>query len=190
LIGRRVITISVAILAVSVAAATIVGFWLSYAGLHDFALRNGLSGAEAWAWPASVDLFVIAGELGITISAVRHKRDPAAWVYLALGFGETVAFNILHAVPVMPYGCRYVVAAVPPIAAMLALAALMRQVYRLAMDADAGPKDTAPPPGLDLAKLATQYAASVSNGTAELDPDATVTMPAIHDVGDVPMRRQ
>ena len=38
---------------VATAAATLVGFWLSYDGLHAFALHAGLRGAEAWAWPGS-----------------------------------------------------------------------------------------------------------------------------------------
>jgi hypothetical protein len=195
LIARRVITVSVTILAVSVAAATVIGFWLSYAGLHGFAERNGLAGAEAWAWPASVDLFVIAGELGITISAVRRKRDPAAWVYLVLGFGASVAFNVLHVATWTIGWGRYAVAAVPPVAAMLALAALMRQVYRLAIDAGEEDNHTERVLGA-LAHAMTQNPPMPAgrppplNGTGELDPDATVTIPAIHDVGDVPMRRQ
>jgi hypothetical protein len=68
---------------VATAAATIVGFWLSYSGLQDFAVRSGLTGAEAWAWPASVDLFIAAGEAGVTISALRRQKDKAAWAYLA-----------------------------------------------------------------------------------------------------------
>ena len=72
-------------LIISVIAATIVGFWLSYAGLHAFAFRAGLRGPEAWAWPASVDLFILAGELGVTISAVRGKTDRIAWAYLTGG---------------------------------------------------------------------------------------------------------
>lgn len=191
MIARRVIAVSVAILAVSVAAATVIGFWLSYAGLHGFAERNGLAGAEAWAWPASVDLFVIAGELGITISAVRHKRDPAAWVYLVLGFGSSVAFNVLHVDPVVLSWGRYAVAAVPPVAAMLALAALMRQVYRLAQDQPATVTvHAAQRPASGLPPLPAWINGSVSVPHVNADPDATVTLPAIHDVGDAPPRRQ
>jgi hypothetical protein len=133
--AQRVVRGTVTFMAVATVAATIVGFWLSYAGLHAFAHRSGLHGAEAWAWPASVDLFILAGELGITISAIRRQRDPLAWVYLLAGFGPSVAFNILHVVTVAPHWGRYAVAAVPPVAAMLALGALMRQTYRLAVAA-------------------------------------------------------
>jgi Protein of unknown function (DUF2637) len=133
--AQRVVRGAVAALAVATVAATVVGFWLSYAGLHAFAVRSGLRGPEAWAWPASVDLFILAGELGVTISAIRRQRDPLAWCYLLAGFGPSVAFNVLHVDPAAITWGRYAVAAVPPVAAMLALAALMRQVFRLAMDA-------------------------------------------------------
>ena len=117
-------------LIISVIAATIVGFWLSYAGLHAFAFRAGLRGPEAWAWPASVDLFILAGELGVTISAVRGKTDRIAWAYLIGGAALSVLFNIVHVWPDPVWWGRYAVAAVPPVAAMLALAALLRQVVK------------------------------------------------------------
>jgi hypothetical protein len=130
-LAQRVMRGSMIVMAVTTVTATAVGFWLSYAGLHSFATRAGLRGAEAWAWPASIDLFILAGELGITISAVRRVRDPLAWVYLAAGFGPSVLFNVLHVAVPVSWG-PFAVAAVPPVAAMLALAATMRQVYRLA----------------------------------------------------------
>lgn len=41
----RIVTGVAACMVVATAAATAVGFWLSYRGLHDFALRAGLHGA-------------------------------------------------------------------------------------------------------------------------------------------------
>ena len=143
--AQKVVRCAIAFMAVTTIAATVVGFWLSYAGLHSFALRSGLHGAEAWAWPAAIDLFILAGELGITISAIRRKRDPMAWGYLFAGFGPSVVFNVLHVATITPSWGRYAVAAVPPVAAMLALAALMRQVFRLAVEAHiAGAREDAP----------------------------------------------
>jgi hypothetical protein len=186
MLAKRIITIAISLLAAAVAAATVVGFWLSYAGLHDFATRNGLAGAEAWAWPGSCDLFILAGELGITISAIRHRKDLAAWGYLVIGFGASVAFNVLHVLPgVLTWG-KYAVAAVPPVAAMLALAALMRQVYRLAIEADAAPPEPVKPAAGHAGAVLVP---AVLNGAGP-DPDATVTFDAIHDIGDQPMRRQ
>lgn len=115
---------------IAVIAASAVGFWLSYAGLHAFAWRAGLRGPEAWAWPASVDLFILAGELGVTISAVKGRHDKIAWAYLVVAALLSVTFNILHVQAPPVWWGRYAVAAVPPAAAILALAALMRQVFR------------------------------------------------------------
>lgn len=133
-LAQRTVTGVVAGMVVAVAAATAVGFWLSYDGLHAFALHAGLRGPEAWAWPASVDLFIAAGEAGVTISSLRRRTDPAAWVLLALGFGASVTANVLHVDPAALSWTHYAAAAVPPVAAMLALAALMRQIYQLAVD--------------------------------------------------------
>ncbi len=131
----RTITVLIWALVISVIAATIVGFWLSYAGLHSFAYRAGLRGPEAWAWPASVDLFILAGELGVTISVVRRIRgehDMIAWGYLIGGAALSVLFNVVHVWVHPVWWGRYAVAAVPPIAAIAALAALMRQVLLIA----------------------------------------------------------
>lgn len=133
-LAQRTVTGVVAGMVVAVAAATGVGFWLSYDGLHAFALHSGLSGPEAWAWPASVDLFIAAGEAGVTISALRRRKDHAAWAYLAVGFAASVTANVLHVDPAALHWTHYAAAGVPPIAAMLALAALMRQIYQLAVD--------------------------------------------------------
>ena len=133
-LAARTVSSVMAAMVAATGAATAVGFWLSYNGLHDFAARAGLSGAEAWMWPASVDLFIIASEAGVTISALRRERDWGAWVYLALGFAASVTGNILHVHPGQLPWPPYAVAAVPPMAAMAALAALLRIVYRLAID--------------------------------------------------------
>jgi hypothetical protein len=140
---ERIVAGVIAAMVVAVTAATAVGFWLSYGGLHDFAVTaGGLTGPEAWAWPASVDLFIVAGEAGVTISALRHRRDLMAWGYLLVGFAASVTGNVLHVHPGYLPWAKYAVAAVPPVAAMLALAALLRHVYRLALDAHLA---TAPP---------------------------------------------
>ena len=130
--SARVVEACYVTMAAVTVIATAVGFWLSYAGLHSFAVHAGLSGPEAWAWPASVDLFILAGELGITISTLRDGRpDWRAWGYFAAGCGPSVMFNVLHVAGRFPAWGRYAVAATPPVAAVLALAALMQQVISL-----------------------------------------------------------
>ena len=154
----------VAALIAATVAATAVGFWLSYAGLHAFAFRSGLRGPEAWAWPASVDLFILAGELGVTISAISRKRDKIAWAYLGGGFVLSVAFNALHVYPALIRWSPYAVAATPPVAAMLALAALMRQVFRRA--AVSGNAVPAPVPSDAESAAAAALAATHAAGNA------------------------
>lgn len=144
-LASRTVTGVIAAMIAATAAATAVGFWLSYAGLHDFAVHAGLRGPEAWAWPGSVDLFILAGEAGVTIAALRRQQDRAAWVYLGLGFAASVTANVLHVDPSALAWTRYAVAAVPPVAAMLALAALLRQVYKTAESAE--PQDRGHPLG-------------------------------------------
>ena len=112
-LASRTVTGDIAAMIVATAAATAVGFWLSYAGLHDFVLRAGLRGAKGWAWPGSVDLFILAGEAGVTIAALRRQQDKAAWVYLAIGFAASVTANVLHVDPSALAWTRYAVAAVP-----------------------------------------------------------------------------
>jgi Protein of unknown function (DUF2637) len=131
-VSARVIESCYILMAAVTIIATGVGFWLSYAGLHSFAVLAGLSGPEAWAWPASVDLFILAGELGITISTLRDGRpDWRAWGYFFAGCGPSVTFNVLHVTDHFPAWGKYAVAATPPVAAVLALAALMQQVISL-----------------------------------------------------------
>lgn len=131
-ISARVIESCYVLMAAVTVIATATGFWLSYAGLHSFAVQAGLSGPQAWAWPASVDLFILAGELGITISTLRDGRaDWRAWGYFAAGCGPSITFNVLHVTSSFPAWGKYAVAATPPVAAVLALAALMQQVISL-----------------------------------------------------------
>jgi hypothetical protein len=109
-------------------ALTGAAFWLSYEHLHDIASGNGLGGARAWAWPATVDLFIIAGELLVLRASLRGKIDWFAYVLAAVGSLGSIALNVCG----VGDGARpmqYVVAAVPPSAALIAFGALMRQVH-------------------------------------------------------------
>ncbi|WP_420706177.1 DUF2637 domain-containing protein [Streptomyces sp. NRRL B-24484] len=111
-------------------ALTATAFWLSYEHLHDVAARYGLQAAEAraWAWPATVDLFIVAGEVLILRASLLRRVDPWAIALTAAGSLGSIALNVAG----VGTGARpldYVVAAVPPIAALLAFGALMRQVH-------------------------------------------------------------
>ncbi|MFD4998079.1 DUF2637 domain-containing protein [Streptomyces buecherae] len=104
-------------------------FWLSYEHLHDTATANGLSGARAWAWPGTIDLFIIVGELLMLRASLMRRTDEWAIGLTASGSLGSIALNIAG----VGEGSRpleYVVAAVPPVAALLAFGALMRQVHQ------------------------------------------------------------
>ncbi|MFE3659088.1 DUF2637 domain-containing protein [Streptomyces sp. NPDC059165] len=117
-------------------ALTGAAFWLSYAHLAEVALGHGLGEAEvrAWAWPACLDLFIMAGELMWLRAALAHRVDLWAIGLTAVGSLGSIVLNVAGvtgardpgAVPLLDY----VVAAVPPTAALLAFGALMRQVHQ------------------------------------------------------------
>src|SRR5690606_20193408 len=122
-----------------IVALTAAAFWLSYAHLAEVALAHGMEKKEirAWAWPATLDLFIVAGELLMLRAALQGRVDWWAIGLTVAGSGSSIALNVAgvgsHAEPL-----DYVVAAVPPTAALLAFGALMRQIHQaLAARADA-----------------------------------------------------
>nr|WP_037839828.1 DUF2637 domain-containing protein [Streptomyces sp. NRRL S-337] len=126
---------------------TAAAFWLSYEHLQEVAARHGMADALArsWAWPATVDLFIVIGELLILRASLAHRVDGWAIVLAAAGSGGSIALNVAgvgdHA-----EGLDYVVAAVPPVAALLAFGALMRQVHAYLAARLPTPVDAAPTP--------------------------------------------
>ncbi|MEU6705748.1 DUF2637 domain-containing protein [Streptomyces wuyuanensis] len=119
-------------------ALTATAFWLSYEHLAEVAAGNGLHGARAWAWPATIDLFIVVGELLILRASLIGRVDRWAVLLTAAGSGGSIALNVAgvggHADPL-----EYIVAAVPPVAALLAFGALMRQIHQVITGRDAQP---------------------------------------------------
>lgn len=109
-------------------ALTAIAFWLSYEHLAEVAAGHGLEGVRGWAWPATVDLFIVIGELLFLQASLQHKVDPFAIFMTASGSLGSVALNVAG-VGEGASRMDYVVAAVPPVAALIAFAALMRQVH-------------------------------------------------------------
>lgn len=135
--------------AVTTIALTAAAFWLSYQHLHDVAADHGLHGARAWAWPGTVDLFIIVGELLILRASLLGRVDRWAISLAATGSLGSIALNIAGVGAHAP-ALTYVVAAVPPVAALLAFGALMRQVHEYlakddAPDEQPGVYEDAPP---------------------------------------------
>lgn len=125
-------------------ALTGTAFWLSYEHLHDVAAANGLTGIRAWAWPGTVDLFIIAGELLILRAALRGRFDWFAYLLAGVGSLGSIALNVAG-VGKGAELMEYIVAAVPPSAALIAFGALMRQVHEHLVP-PAVPVETAPVP--------------------------------------------
>ncbi|MFJ9657597.1 DUF2637 domain-containing protein [Streptomyces griseoflavus] len=141
-------------------ALTGAAFWLSYEHLHDIASSNGLDGARAWAWPATVDLFIIAGELLVLRASLRGVVDWWAYALAAVGSGGSIALNVFG-VGDGAQPMEYVVAAVPPSAALIAFGALMRQVHDALhrIQTAAAP---AQPPAVDGFERAAEQAVNVT----------------------------
>jgi hypothetical protein len=116
--------------AVLISGITGIAFWLSYHHLHDVAAHNGLGidPARAWAWPAVLDLFYLAGELLILRASYLRTVDWWAIALTAIGALGSIGLNVAG-VGVDKPALQYVVAAVPPVAALFAFGALMRQLH-------------------------------------------------------------
>ncbi|MFE7947142.1 DUF2637 domain-containing protein [Streptomyces sp. NPDC057426] len=112
-------------------------FWLSYAHLADVAGQHGLGGSpmRRWAWPATLDAFIIAGELLMLRASLRQVTDLWAIAVTAIGSVGSIALNVAGvsgtSSPRTVHWLDYVVAAVPPTAALLAFGVLMRQIHQL-----------------------------------------------------------
>lgn len=151
---------SLTALAAGAAAVTVAltgtAFWLSYEHLHDVAAANGLTGIRAWAWPGTVDLFIIAGELLILRAALLRRVDWFAYLLAGVGSLGSIALNVAgvgKGADLM----EYIVAAVPPTAALVAFGALMRQVHEHLVPR-AVPVEAAPVP-VELERVPATYPA-------------------------------
>jgi hypothetical protein len=114
-----------------VAASIFIVVLTDVAGQHGL----GTSPIRRWAWPATLDAFIVAGELLMLRAGLRRATDLWAVGVTAIGSVGSIALNVAgvtgtgkaSAVPFLDY----VVAAVPPAAAMVAFGVLMRQIHQL-----------------------------------------------------------
>ncbi|ELP64166.1 DUF2637 domain-containing protein [Streptomyces turgidiscabies] len=141
-----------------------VSLWLSYEHLHDVGARHGFADdpIRAWAWPATLDLFYAAGEVLILRAALARRVDWWAIGLVVFGAGGSIALNIAGVGPGAEV-LDYVVAAVPPVASLLAFGALMSQVYR----------------ALAQPRIVTPVSAPVAPATAPVIPPVPTEAPAL-----------
>ncbi|MGW7572478.1 DUF2637 domain-containing protein [Streptomyces sp. NPDC054765] len=125
---------------------TIAAFWLSYAHLASVAQSHGLasSSERRWAWPGTIDLFILAGEVLMFRAGLRHITDWWAIGLTVAGSLGSIGLNVAGVGANAP-ALDYVVAAVPPSAALLAFGALMRQVHTLVIDPAQAPEPVPTP---------------------------------------------
>ncbi|MEU5240004.1 DUF2637 domain-containing protein [Streptomyces lydicus] len=120
-----------------IVALTAGGFWLSYAHLAEVAGQHGLksSPVRQWTWPATLDAFIIAGELLMLRAGLRRVTDGWAIALTATGSVGSIALNVAGVSGAGGPGAKplldYVVAAIPPTAALMAFGVLMRQIHQL-----------------------------------------------------------
>ncbi|MET9431729.1 DUF2637 domain-containing protein [Streptomyces sp. NPDC003036] len=136
---------------------TVAGFWLSYAHLAEVAGRHGLANSPSrqWAWPATLDAFIVAGELLMLRAGLRRVTDWWAVGVTVTGSVGSIALNVFGVSGTAPGPVPlldYVVAAVPPTGAMLAFGVLMRQIHqrvaRPLPDTDEADREGTPEPAV------------------------------------------
>jgi hypothetical protein len=172
---------------------TASGFWLSYAHLAEVAGQHGLhnSPARRWAWPATLDAFIVAGELLMLRAGLRQVTDRWAIALTATGSVGSIVLNVAGVsgtgggtVPLL----NYVVAAVPPTAALLAFGVLMRQIHQL-VDQPEDHRDTASAqPADSLAALSAQLPelpVGVSEGKPRGGRPAGATVEELAEIGRI-----
>ncbi|MFE4664584.1 DUF2637 domain-containing protein [Streptomyces sp. NPDC056716] len=168
---------------VVITALTAGAFWLSYAHLAEVAGQHGLghSPTRQWAWPASLDAAIIAGELLMLRASFRKEVDWWAISLTTGGSFGSIALNIAgvtstgqdSTVPLL----NYVVAAVPPTVALIAFGVLMRQIHQLVVTQ---PNHHTPTAAADAAPVATPVAVT---GTPAPDQRTNLTEGPDHTAG-------
>jgi len=101
---------------------------MSYGALHALAAESGVPPGLAWLWPLVVDGFIVVASLSVLHAVLEARPARYPWCLLLVFAAVSVAGNVAHGAPT-PVG--RLVAAVPPVALVLAFDLLMRQVHRV-----------------------------------------------------------
>ncbi|MCZ1009003.1 DUF2637 domain-containing protein [Streptomyces lydicus] len=183
-----------------VAAGTVIialtagGFWLSYAHLAEVAGQHGLKSSpiRQWAWPATLDAFIVAGELLMLRAGLRRVTDGWAIGLTATGSVGSIVLNVAGVSGASTSGAKplldYVVAAVPPTAALLAFGVLMRQIHQL-VDRPADRPDSAsvqaPEPLATTSVQPPEPPSQVSEGKPRGGRPASASVEQLAEIGRI-----
>jgi hypothetical protein len=170
-----------------IVALTGAAFALSYSHLASVAGAHGLGGSDwaRWSWPGTLDMFILAGEVLMFRAALRQRTDPWAIGLTVVGSVGSVALNIAG-VGSGASTLDYIVAGVPPTAALLAFGALMKQVHTMVtrVDTEAVSKvDVATPDTEPVDTVDTVDTVTVADTAWD---EALADMTAEPDTADVP----
>jgi Protein of unknown function (DUF2637) len=116
--------VALGLVAVLVAAASLVSFAESYRALYEWAHEHGLSAHWSAVWPLQIDVFIAVGELALFVALIdawRGRSRVLPWAVTLLGLAVSVAGNVGHVGWAAPVADK-ATAAVPPLAAAAALA--------------------------------------------------------------------
>lgn len=108
-----------------VAGLALAGFAMSYEALHALAHDSGVSTALACLWPLVVDGFIVVASMSVVRAVIESRPAWHPWALLLVFSTISVAGNVAHGPPT---AVGRLVAAVPPVALVLAFDLLMRQV--------------------------------------------------------------
>jgi hypothetical protein len=112
-----------------VLGASLVSLAESFHGLRNWAMAHGVNrGWTADFWPLQVDVFIVAGELGLLLSAFYRwpKRVRGlCWTITVVGLVVSVAANSFQELGPAADWTFHLTAAVPPIAATSGLLVIL-----------------------------------------------------------------
>jgi hypothetical protein len=155
--ARAVALLAIALLS---AAATAAALAESYRNLYEWAIHHHVFPGFAWAWPLTVDSFVVIPELVLFVAMVDiwfgwSKVWP--WLVIAGGLSASVAGNI-GSLGTSPTLTDQLTAAASPTAAFVALtfalAVLKRVIARARAAVPLAAADDIPPTTRDIIKRA------------------------------------
>ncbi|MGV2918628.1 DUF2637 domain-containing protein [Streptomyces alfalfae] len=148
---------------------------LSFSHLHDLAEAAGQSGWQAWAYPISVDLLLVAAWRRLRTA----RSDRAAWTWFVIALFASLGANIATAglldLEAVPAWLRIVVAGWP---ALAFLGGTLLVHSPAASTSDPAPEPNEDAPAVDLHRTETRPGLDESPGASELAELPAATAPA------------